>query len=204
MFDLVVKHILPGMGLFFTLCCISIVNSPTRYKPELKAQIVQEYLSTLQSTNDLSKKYQISGRRIAEWIQRYQLRGIDALKKRRHKRIFTTDFKLNVIDYYQTHEDSMAEVAARFDILTAQVSSWRSQFERDGITALKPHPKGRPSKVKHTKKQAHQLANKSELERLKEELAKKNQELYETKMERDILKKSLSLFGPSKPGRKLK
>lgn len=54
------------------------------------------------------------------------------------------------------------------------------------------------------KKQAHQLANKSELERLKEELAKKNQELYETKMERDILKKSLSLFGPSKPGRKLK
>ena len=130
--------------------------------------------------------------------------GIDALKKRRHKRIFTTDFKLNVIDYYQTHEDSMAEVAARFDILTAQVSSWRSQFERDGITALKPHPKGRPSKVKHTKKQAHQLANKSELERLKEELAKKNQKLYETKMERYILKKSLSLFGPSKPGRKLK
>ncbi|MFR0507408.1 helix-turn-helix domain-containing protein, partial [Limosilactobacillus reuteri subsp. suis] len=46
--------------------------------------------------------------------------------------------------------------------------------------------------------------NKSELERLKEELTKKNQELYETKMERDILKKSLSLFGPSKPGRKPK
>lgn len=69
---------------------------------------------------------------------------------------------------------------------------------------MKPHPKGRPSKVKHTKKQARQLANKSELERLKEELAKKNQELYETKMERDILKKSLSLFGPSKPGRKPK
>ena len=176
----------------------------TKYKTELKTQIVQEYLSTSQSTNDLSKKYQISRRRIAEWIQRYQLRGIDALKKRRHKRIFTTDFKLNVIDYYQTHEDSMAEVAARFDILTAQVSSWRSQFERDGITALKPHPKGRPSKVKHTKKQARQLANKSELERLKEELAKKNQELYDTKMERDILKKSLSLFGPSKPGRKPK
>lgn len=52
----------------------------TKYKPEPKAQIVQEYLSTSQSTNDLSKKYQISGRRIAEWVQRYQLRGIDALK----------------------------------------------------------------------------------------------------------------------------
>lgn len=95
----------------------------TKYKPELKAQIVQEYLSTSQSTNDLSKKYQIGRRCIAEWVQRYQLRVIGAIRKRRHKRIFTTDFKLNVIDYYQTYEDSMAEVVARFNILTTQVSS---------------------------------------------------------------------------------
>ncbi|NMV55882.1 helix-turn-helix domain-containing protein [Lactobacillus reuteri] len=95
-------------------------------------------------------------------------------------------------------------MSARFDILAAQVSAWRTQFKRDGITALKPHPKGRPSKVKRTKKQIRQLANKSEVEQLKEELAKKNQELYNTKLERDLLKKSLSLFGPSKPGRKPK
>lgn len=55
----------------------------TKYKSELKAQIVHEYLSTSQSTNDLSKKYQINGRRIAEWVQGYQLRGINALEKRR-------------------------------------------------------------------------------------------------------------------------
>lgn len=58
--------------------------------------------------------------------------------------------------------------------------------------------------MKHTKKQLHHLANKTEVERLKEELVKKNQELYDTKMERDILKKSLSLFGPSTPERKSK
>lgn len=98
----------------------------------------------------------------------------------------------------------MAEVAARFDILPPQVSTWRSRFEREGITALNPQPKGRPPKVNHPKKQRRQLAHQSDLERLKEELAKKNQELYETKMERDILKKSLTLFGPSKSGRKRK
>lgn len=43
--------------------------------------------------------------------------------------------------------------------------------------------------MKHTKKQLRKLANKTEVERLKEELAKKNQELYDTKLERDILKK---------------
>lgn len=98
----------------------------------------------------------------------------------------------------------MAEVAARFNIQTAQLSVWRSKFKREGMTALKPRPKGRPPKVKRTKKQLRQLAHRSELDRLKEELAQKNQELYEAKMERDILKKSLSLFGSSKPGRKPK
>ena len=175
-----------------------------KYNPELKAQIVHEYLSTTQSTNDLSKKYHIGKSQIARWIHRYRLNGPDTLKRRRHKRNFTADFKLNVINYYQTHEDSMAEVAARFNVSPPQISVWRSRFEREGITALNPQPKGRPPKVNHSKKQRRQPAHQSELDRLKEELAKKNQELYETKMERDILKKSLTLFGPSKPGRKRK
>ena len=175
-----------------------------KHNPELKAQIVHEYLSTTQSTNDLSKKYHIGKSQIARWIHRYRLNGPDTLKRRRHKRNFTADFKLNVINYYQTHEDSMAEVAARFNVSPPQISVWRSRFEREGITALNPQPKGRPPKVNHSKKQRHQPAHQSELDRLKEELAKKNQELYETKMERDILKKSLTLFGPSKLGRKRK
>ncbi|MDM8279043.1 transposase, partial [Ligilactobacillus aviarius] len=100
-----------------------------KYNPELKAQIVHEYLSTTQSTNDLSKKYHIGKSQIARWIQRYRLTGSDVFKRRRHKWNFTADFKLNVINYYQTHEDSMAEVAARFDILPSQVSIWRSIFE---------------------------------------------------------------------------
>ncbi|WP_155728814.1 helix-turn-helix domain-containing protein, partial [Ligilactobacillus aviarius] len=67
-----------------------------KYKPELKAQIVHEYLSTAQSTYDLSKKYHIGRRQIAKWIQGYQLNGPDVLKRRRHKRNFTADFKLKV------------------------------------------------------------------------------------------------------------
>ena len=43
-----------------------------------------------------------------------------------------------------------------------------------------------------------------EIERLKEELAQTKQELYDVKMDRDILKKSLALFGPSKLDKKHK
>ncbi|EEW52642.1 hypothetical protein HMPREF0494_2186 [Limosilactobacillus antri DSM 16041] len=39
-----------------------------KYKPELKVQIVHEYLSTSQNTYDLSEKYQIDNRRIGEWV----------------------------------------------------------------------------------------------------------------------------------------
>ena len=168
----------------------------TKYKPDFKAKIVHEYLTTPQSSRAMGRKYSISSRLIKKWIQRYRLSGIDALKRHRHPRTLTADFKLSVIDYYQTHEELMVKVAARFDVQAYQISLWRSQFKRDGIEALKPHPKGRPSKVKHT--------NKTEVERLKEELAKKSQELYDTKLERDILKKSLALFGPSKAKRKRK
>ena len=176
----------------------------TKYSPELKAQIIHEYFSDKSSTRVLEQKYNINRCLIGKWIQRYKSQGIDALKNRRKKRKFTADFKLNVIDYYQTHEDSMADVAFKFDLLPSQVSIWCSQFRQDGIEALKPHPKGRPSKVKHPKKQVRHLNNKTEVERLKEELAKKNAELYDTKLERDLLKKSLSLFGPSKPDKKHK
>ncbi|WP_239461115.1 helix-turn-helix domain-containing protein [Ligilactobacillus aviarius] len=48
----------------------------------------------------------------------------------------------------------MAEVAVRFDILPAQVSTWCSIFEREGITALNPQSKGRSPKVNHPKKTA--------------------------------------------------
>ena len=176
----------------------------TKYNSEFKAKIIHEYITTPSSSLDLGHKYNIDSRLIRGWIQRYRSQGINSLKRRRGKRTFTTEFKLNVINYYQTHEKSMAEVAALFDILASQLSTWRLQFKRGGIRALESHPKGRPPTVKYTKKHLRHLANKTEVERLKEELARKNQELYDTKLEHDILKKSLTLFGPSKPKRKLK
>lgn len=175
-----------------------------KYKAELKTQIVNEYLTTYQSSYDLGKKYQIDSRQIRKWVQQYKLNGSGSFKRQRRKRTFTVDFKLSVIDYYQTHEETLAEVASHFNILPHQVSVWCSKFRKDGIEALKPLPKGRPPKMKHSKKQLQYFSEKNEVERLKEELARKNQELYDTKLERDILKKSLTLFGPSKLNEKHK
>ena len=171
----------------------------SKYSSELKSQIVSEYLAG-NPTAELSNNYHISKKCINKWVQLFRMNGSQALKRRRHKRVFTQDFKLNVINYYQTHEESLAEVGAKFDLLPTQVSYWVNIFQRDGIEDLKPHQKGRPPKVnkKHNPKHIRHLAERNELDRLKEELAKKNQELHEAKLELEITKKSLALFGPSK------
>jgi len=175
-----------------------------KYSSELKARVVGEYLEGDMSIRSLSRMYDLPYKRVGEWIQRYRLGGVDTFKRRKVSRTFSTEFKLNVVDYYQTHDESLAEVSAKFDVRSGQISNWRNSYNRDGIEALKPHPKGRSFKMKRNKKQLRQLVNKSENERLREELAKKNKELYDTKLERDILKKSMTLFGPLKDDEKHK
>lgn len=170
----------------------------TKYHSELKALIVGQYLNDNVSVTELAKKHDIPKRQIQRWIQSYQLGGIGTLKRRQNKRTFSTAFKLSVIDYYQTHDESLANVAAKYDVLGCQISSWRTKFSHDGVEALQPHQKGRPSKVKQKKKPTSAPVKQSEVEQLRAALIQKNRELYETRLENDILKKSIALFGPSK------
>lgn len=169
-----------------------------KYSSKLKAEIVGEYLQGENSMRHLAEKHNISKRQVIFWIQKYRLSGADALKRKRSKRNFTAEFKIDVINYYQTHDETLAEVSAKFDVNSCQISFWRTAFNQYGIEALKSHPKGRKSKLKHDKKKLRKLVNKNEVDRLREELAKKNQELYDTKPENNILKKSMTLFGTSK------
>lgn len=177
----------------------------TKYSPELKAQIINERLTGV-GTIELAEKYHIPARYIDKMVQRYRLRGWSVFRSRSHtKRTFTLEFKVTVLNYYQTHDESLAEVGAKFDLLDSQIATWQATFKRAGIEGLKPHRKGRPAKMpRKSKKYRSTPREKTELERLKAELAKKNEELKDVKMERDILKKSLALFGPLNPGKKLK
>lgn len=124
----------------------------TKYSPKFKAEIIGRYLNENLSSVQLEKLYGIHRRQIRSWIQAYRLQGKVQFSHQHHR--FDADFKFSVIDYYQTHEESLAEVAANFDILPSQISAWRSAFERDGYEALKPHWKGRPPKTMKSKKKA--------------------------------------------------
>ncbi|SFG54642.1 helix-turn-helix domain-containing protein, partial [Ligilactobacillus ruminis] len=95
-----------------------------KYSPELKAEIISKYNQGMATSIQLAREYNLNSRVVRSWIQTYRLQG--KIRHSRNKRIFDTDFKLAVIDYYQTHEVTIAEVAARFDLLPGQVSHWRT------------------------------------------------------------------------------
>ena len=167
----------------------------TKYTQKFKLDIIQEYLDTGCSQRHLDNKYSLPKDTFQKWWTIYNLNGPEGLKLRHSKREFTVDFKLHVINYYLNNDVSMSEVAATHNLLCSQVSIWVKLFMEDGLEALKPKKKGRPSKMpKITKKNARKILKKenNEVEALK-------RELRQVKMERDILKKSLTLFGPSKP-----
>nr|WP_241782171.1 hypothetical protein [Latilactobacillus sakei] len=65
----------------------------------------------------LSKKRNLPRIQVGRWIQNFRLSGADALKRRRVKRSFSVEFKVDVINYYQTHDETLAEVSAKLMLI---------------------------------------------------------------------------------------
>ncbi|MHC3376196.1 transposase [Ligilactobacillus equi] len=167
----------------------------TKYAQKFKLDVIQEYLDTGYSQLSLEHKYSLPKGTVKRWWATYNQNGPDGLKLRHSRREFTVDFKLYVIKYYLNNDLSMSEVASTHNLLCSEVSISFKLFKEGVLEALKPKKKGRPSKVSKTsKKNARKMLKKES-----DEMEALRQELRQVKMERDILKKSLTLFGPSKP-----
>lgn len=202
-------HMMPDhVHLLVSMKCLTIVRQSlaivrcffrmTKYTQKFKLDLIQEYLDTGCSQRWIENKYSLPKDTLKKWWTVYNLKGPEGLKLRHFKRKFTVDFKLRVINYYLNNDVSMSKVAASHNLLCSQISIWLKLFMEGGSEALKPKKKGRPSKMsKMTKKDARKILKKES-----DEIAALKSELRQVKMERDILKKSLTLFGPSKPRRK--
>lgn len=63
-----------------------------RYSPELKREIINEYLTRKDeiSISELSRQYNIDPRRVSDWIRDYRLRGKIVSQQGKHR--FSTEF----------------------------------------------------------------------------------------------------------------
>lgn len=153
----------------------------SKYDEDFKYRIVQEYLSGRNGITALARKYGVKSKdNVSKWIRQFENFGIDGLKQRKSKQIYTMNFKLDVLNYYYQSGLGMKDVAIKFNLPDpGMISTWKKQVDTVGINALKPKKKGRTAMTKQTsnssKKKKKELTREQQLERenelLKAELA---------------------------------
>lgn len=161
----------------------------TKYSTQFKIKIVQEYLQGEISQYKLCKKYGMADKTIAQhWINLVREHGFESLVIKHTKKRYSVKFKLQVLNYYQTHDLSVEKVAAHFGLNKSLVSLWYGKYQKEGIVGLQPKVKGRT--VKTMKK--HTTSNKERVtkdEQYQQEIEKLKAKVAYQKMEIDILKK---------------
>lgn len=157
----------------------------SKYHAEFKVMIVKEYLEGSLGYKLLARKYNVADTKsIRKWVRMYQSFGIDGLYVRSTKTTYTTQFKMNALQFMGQTGSSYLETAIQFRVADPSlIAQWKRDFSIGGREGLEPKPKGRPplTKKKETKapknKQApsreKQLERENELLRLEVAFLKK-------------------------------
>jgi transposase len=149
-----------------------------KFNFEDKLWAVKEYENGKLSHRDIAKKLGTVHKTIETWVNLYQVHGEDSLRKRYTN--YSAAFKMEVLKYMDDNWASLNETAAKFNIPTPfTITTWRRAVETEGVEALIPKKKGRPSMTKERKK------NKT-IDQMNESLI---QEVERLRMENAYLKK---------------
>ncbi|MEH7013872.1 IS3 family transposase [Neobacillus niacini] len=139
-----------------------------------KLWAVKEYEKGSLSYRDIGKQLGTHHKTIQKWVTLYQAHGETSLRKNYTN--YSAAFKMEVLKYMHDNRASLLETAVKFKIPDpSTISAWRTTVEKEGVEALLPKKKGRPSMTKETEKnKPADQTNESlieEVERLRMEVA---------------------------------
>jgi len=156
-----------------------------KYSFEFKMKVVQDYLSGEGGYPFLVKKYHLkSDAQIKVWVNAYRHWGEEGLKRSRQNKVYTSNFKLNAVQWYLKGEISYSELASKLQMNNPSLlARWVKAFREHGPNAFVPKLRGRP------RKEAPNIVKAVNTETSKDEALKKLQEenLY-LRMENEYLK----------------
>jgi transposase len=150
----------------------------SRYTLEVKLRTIFRYLEGQESFKSLAKELRTSHAVVMNWVKQYNYQGAEAFKKSYTS--YSTQYKLDVLNYMNENGTSPNETAAIFSISEpSMIRRWRRRLENEGVNALNSKKKGRPSmkneSQKATKKpvpdEGSNQALQAEVERLRMENA---------------------------------
>lgn len=151
-----------------------------KYSEEFKIKLVIEYLSGNLGYRSLAKKYNMGSQtQIVEWVNTYKSQGMEGLKRRKTKKEYSVQFKLDTIQFMLNTGASYLETAVQFNLNNPSlIKRWMKTFREQGVEGLELNLKGRPSMSKKSnnpkKMEEKRLTREEELERENELLRLEN------------------------------
>ena len=135
----------------------------------LKIEAIHRYLSGNEGVKSIAKALGINHEVLRMWIKQYEYHGEKAFEK--SYTAYSIPYKLDVLNFMNENGTSPNEAAVIFNISSPGViRRWRSQFNADGIDALKPKPKGRRPSMTDKKRTKRQEPAEGSVEALQAEL----------------------------------
>lgn len=163
--------------------------SPTErfhsYSPELKLNAVKDYLFGKGSQLTIAAKYGLRSKtQLQRWLRVYTEGGDFSCERSGGSRMTaskrtTKEERIAIVKDYLENGLSYGEAAQKHGVSYQQVYAWVNKYAKFGEAGLED---------RRGKRKADQEPR-SELEEMKIRMAKLEQELYWTKVERDLLKK---------------
>lgn len=133
-----------------------------------KLMIVKEHLEGNVTCGLLAKKYGIkSDSQVYNWVAIYKSVGGSGLEKMENKRVYSVQFKLDVLSFMKRTGASYMDTALKFGITNySTIANWNKLFLEKGFEAL-DKPKGRPpmSNKKSKPIQDKKITREKQLER---------------------------------------
>jgi transposase len=157
-----------------------------KYNADFKLQMVMEYSNGTLGYASLAKKHHISSDSpIKVWVRAYQEFGLEGLKRKHKKTVYSVQFKVNVLHFMKQTGSSYQETVIAFGMTNPSlVANWNRNFQKDGIEGLKQKQKGRPSMSKKSTDQ-----HKEQKQTPKRSIEELEREIELRKLENAYLKK---------------
>lgn len=157
-----------------------------KFNIEEKEKIVLSILKGKESYSSVARKFQTCHRLISLWVNSYKMHGKAGLSFKNNI-AYTGEFKLGLLQEMLNEGLSLQQLSVKYRISPSVISTWKQQYERDGVAVLfNKKQRGRPPKMKKKpeNKQASPISE-------KEKLLKENERL---RAENDYLKKLHALI----------
>jgi transposase len=156
-----------------------------KFSADEKRDAVIRYQNGSESFKTIANSIDVHHSVLISWVKQYEHQGEEAFIKCYTPR--SVQAKLEVLHYMYENGTSARETAAIFNIAShSTLLSWQKRLESQGIDALQPMKKGRPSMKKDHKELTNQTSVEGSVEGSVEAL---QAEVERLRMENAYLKK---------------